>query len=77
MINPRGMTVTEWTDFMTQPLTGFSQPPRLDNPDEWQLWALLVVLSPRIAAMNPPNPLEFQNWLNWAERFNETVTLPS
>jgi hypothetical protein len=75
IIDPRGMTVTEWTDFMTQNLTGYSQPPRLDDPKEWQFWALLVAQSPRIAAFNPPNPLEFNDWRAWAERFNQTVDL--
>jgi len=77
IIDPRGLTVTQWTDFMTQNLTGFSQPPRLDDPSRWQMWALVVVQSPRIAAFNPPNPLEFADWLPWAERFNQTVALPT
>jgi hypothetical protein len=75
MIDPRGLTVTQWTDFMTLNLIGYSQPPRLDDPEEWQMWALLVVQSPRIASFNPPNPLEFRDWLQWAERFNQTVDL--
>lgn len=75
IIDPRGLTVTEWTDFMADELIGYSLPPRLDNPDEWQTWALVVSQSPRIAAFNPPNPLEYQNWLTWAERFNQTVAL--
>lgn len=75
MIDPRGMTVTQWTDFMAQNLTGYSQPPRLDDPGEWHMWALIVSQSPRIATFNPPNPLEFTDWRQWAERFNQTVTL--
>jgi hypothetical protein len=77
MIDPRGMNVTQWTDFMTQSLTGLSQPPRLDNPTDWQIWALTVNQSPRIATFNPPNPLEFTNWRQWAERFIQTVVLPT
>lgn len=77
MIDPRGLTVQQWTDFMATPLIGYSQPPRLDNPREWQAWALVVVQSPRIAATNPPNPLEFADWSQWAQRFNQTVDLPT
>jgi hypothetical protein len=75
IIDPRGMNVTQWTDFMTQNLIGYSQPPRLDVPSEWQIWALAVVQSPRIASSNPPNPLEFTDWRQWADRFNQTVAL--
>lgn len=77
MIDPHGLSVMQWTDFMTQNLTGFSEPPRLDNPDDWHVWALTVTLSPRIAAFNPPNPLQFSDWRQWAERFNQTVVLPT
>ncbi len=77
MIDPRGMNVQDWTDFMVQSLTGLSQPPRLDNPKKWQTWALVVCQSPRIAALNPPNPLFFVDWREWAERFNQTVDLPT
>lgn len=74
-INPRGLTVTEWTDAMTLQLTGLSIPPRLDDPDAWIGWALVVNQSPHIATFNPPNPYAFVDWHNWAERFNQTVIL--
>lgn len=77
ILDPRGLTVTEWTDFMADELTGFSAPPRLDDPDYWQEWALTVVQSPRIAVLNPPNPLEYREWREWAERFNQAVDLPT
>jgi hypothetical protein len=77
IIDPRGLSVIEWTDFMTDELSGFSTPPRLDDPQQWQGWALVVCQSPRIARFNPPNPYQYANWLEWAERFNQTVELPT
>lgn len=74
-IDPRGLAVTDWTDFMTTQLVGYSVPPRLDDPKSWQTWALVVCQSPRIAAFNPPNPLTFTDWRDWAERFNQAVVL--
>lgn len=74
-IDPRGLTVTQWTDAMTLQLTGMSQPPRLDSPTVWQQWALVVSQSPHIALFNPPNPLQYRDWREWAERFNQTVPL--
>lgn len=77
IIDPRGLTVIEWTDYMTDELVGFSAPPRLDDPAEWRTWALAVCQSPRIAAFNPPSPIHFRDWREWAERFNQTVDLPT
>ena len=74
-IDPRGLSVIEWTDFMAAELLGFSQPPRLDDPERWQMWALIVNQSPRIAKFNPPIPSEYTDWRDWAERFNQTVSL--
>ena len=74
-IDPRGLSVFEWTDFMATELLGRSLPPRLDDSDKWKGWALQVCQSPRIAAFNPPNPLQFDDWRQWAERFNQTVDL--
>lgn len=75
IINPIGLTVMQWTDAMTLELLGFSQPPRLDSPIQWQQWALAVSQSPRIARFNPPNPLQFADWRDWAARFNQSVDL--
>lgn len=77
VIDPRGLSVIEWTDYMNDSLLGFSLAPRLDHPDEWRGWALAVCQSPRISARNPPNPLQYDNWQEWAERFNQAVELPT
>jgi hypothetical protein len=77
IIDPRGLTVIEWTDYMADELVGFSLPPRLDDPEQWRMWALIVSQSPAVAAFNPPNPLQYLDWSEWAERFNQTVDLPT
>jgi hypothetical protein len=74
-IDPRGLDVIDWTDSMTLQLIGYSTPPRLDDEDYWQAWALVVVQSPRIAQFNPPNPFTFTDWREWAMRFNQSVAL--
>ena len=76
-IDPRYHTVIEWTDYMADELQGYSQPPRLDNAEHWQEWALTVIQSPRIAAFNPPQPFTFSDWREWAMRFNQAVPLNS
>lgn len=74
-IDPQGMTVTQWTDAMAIDLTGKATTPRLDAATHWQQWALVVCQAPRIARANPPNPLFFADWREWAVRFNESIDL--
>lgn len=74
-IDPRQLTITQWTDAMALQLSGYSAPPRLDAPEWWQGWALVVNQSPRIASFNPPSPYGFGDWREWAMRFNQAVDL--
>lgn len=74
-IDPRYLSVTQWTDAMRLQLEGRSAPPRLDDPNAWADWALIVVQAPRIAKMNPPDPRKFLDWRDWASRFNQAVPL--
>jgi hypothetical protein len=77
IIDPRGLTVIEWTDYMTDELVGFTTAPRLDVAEQWRMWALAVCQSPNLAAFSPPNPLQYEDWQEWAERFNQAVDLPT
>lgn len=74
-IDPRGMTVVEWTDFMAIPLFGYAKPSRLDDPAAWKEWALNVIQSPKINVFNPPDPRHFEDWQDWAFRFNQVVPI--
>lgn len=73
-IDPRFMTVQEWTDSMIYPLVGKSSPPRLDNPEAWKSWAMHVIQSARVSRMNPPDPRHFDDWREWAFRFNQAIS---
>lgn len=75
IIDPRHLDLIEWTDYMLDELTGYSTPPRLDDPEQWKAWALIVVQSPAIAVSNPPDPRHFDDWRDWAMRFQQAVTL--
>jgi hypothetical protein len=77
MIDPRGMTVFEWTDAMSINLdspNGAFVPALIDpeNPDEWRTWAAEVV---RALGSNAPDPAYFADWREWAMRFNNTTNL--
>lgn len=73
MIDPRGLSVTDWADSMHFVLAPYVLAPRLDNPLVWQNWGLQILQAPAISQKNPPNPLQFGNWQEWAMRFNQAV----
>jgi len=76
MIDPRGMSVTDWTDSMVYTLEQYGTVGRLDDPDRWQNWALGVVSLFKVGEQNPPNPLNYDNWQEWAFAFTRAVNLP-
>lgn len=75
MINPQGMTVTDWTDSMVYTLEKYGSVSRLNDPDQWQNWALGVVSFFEVGKQNPPNPLNYDNWQDWAFAFTQAVNL--
>lgn len=74
LVDPRGMNVVDWTDSMTFPLIDSVRPPKLEDPKAWKNWALEVIQAPNIAALNPPDPRFYEDWREWAVRFNETIS---
>jgi acetyl-CoA carboxylase carboxyltransferase component len=74
MINPDGMTAIEWTDQMSSYLPSVL-PMKINSENEWREWARHVLSFPEIARFTPPDPGQFTDWREWADRFNETVQL--
>ena len=72
-IDPRFMEVIEWTDKMTPSLLNYGDIGKLDDPDNWQNWARGVILINQQWQSVAPNPFEFQNWRDWAERFLQVI----
>ncbi len=75
-IDPRYMTVTEWADRMNLLVDPICLPERLDDPEEWQDWATNLMDSCTNEGQNIPDPYAYDNWMDWAERFNQVVELP-
>ena len=73
MIDPRHMSVLEWTDQMAATLP--FPVSRLLDTDEWRGWARNLIQYPQVSAFNPPDPEQFNDWQQWAERFNQVVEL--
>lgn len=74
-IYPRGLTVKQWCDFNVPLLAQYGQVPFLTVESEWQHWGEVISKNPGIAAFNPPNPRFFDDFYDWAERFNSAVPL--
>lgn len=69
-VDPRFMDVVEWADRMT-PIVNQKggDVGRLLHPEEWQDWARSVILNNQKWQATVPNPYQFKDWRDWAERF--------
>ncbi len=67
---PTGMTLPEWADRVSFDLSEYGVTSKIVG-DDWQGWAVQFLNNVDIGR-NLPNPYNFENWLEWAERFCET-----
>lgn len=74
-INPRNLAVKEWCDYNVPLLARYGQVPFLQDEAGWQQWGVSICKNPTIAGFNPPNPMFFNNFYDWAEQFNSAVPL--
>jgi hypothetical protein len=73
-VDPRYLEVIEWTDYMIPVLTQRgADVGRLESPDQWQEWARSVILSNNRYQATAPNPYQFYDWREWAERFLQVM----
>jgi len=76
MIDPRNIaSVSDWCDLMVQELSPVVLAPRLLDENEWRHWAVSIVSNPGIRQFQPPDPEFFDDWREWAIRFNQAVGL--
>ena len=69
-IDPRGMTVIEWSDRMVPELIkNGGDVGRLDDPTQWREWARSVILINNEWQGETPNTYQFDDWQDWAQRF--------
>lgn len=70
---PKHMEVMDWAAQVALDLDPYGSFGRLDNPDNWQNWAMQF-LNNTTLGRNFPNPYGFENWQDWAERFCQTLS---
>ena len=73
-IDPRFMTIVEWADRMV-PIVNQKggDVGRLDHPGQWKDWATSVILNNQKWQATVPNPNQFDDWRDWAERFLQVM----
>jgi hypothetical protein len=72
-IDPRNMEVMEWTDKMTPFLNTYGDVGKLEGPENWQNWAVGVILINQQWQSVAPNPYQYVDWREWAERFLQVI----
>ncbi len=75
VIDPRGLTVMDWTDSMALLLRDNTSAMKLQDPEKWREWASNLIGDPDFVGQNTPDPFQFDDWREWAMRFNSTVEL--
>lgn len=65
---PTYMGLRDWADQITLDFDVYGAFGRLDDIENWQNWAMqfLNIMSLK---ENFPNPYQFDDWREWAERF--------
>lgn len=65
---PTGMQLQDWADQVSLDLDSYGALGRLDDPNDWQNWAMQF-LNNTTLGRNLPLPYDFADWREWAERF--------
>lgn len=67
MIDPRGMTLRDWSDSVILAVGDTYGFGRLDDETLWKDWGVRF-LSASTSIQAPPDPYAFNDWREWAMR---------
>ena len=68
MIDPVNMSLTEWADAVMLTVADTWSFGKLDDENKWQDWAVGFVRAPSLAQRVLPDPYQFTDWRDWAQR---------
>lgn len=68
MIVPKGLSLQEWADAVIATTVVAEPLGRLDDESQWQDWAVGLVRAPGLVQRVLPDPYQFSDWREWAER---------
>lgn len=66
---PVNMGLLDWADQVAFGLDAALPVQKLMREDEWQDWAASIKTSLAADQKDIPNPYQFSDWKQWAERF--------
>lgn len=69
---PVGMRLLDWADQVCLDLDFSGPVGKLDFEENWQNWGAQFFNNASLGR-NIPNPYEFTDWKNWAERFCQSL----
>jgi hypothetical protein len=69
MIDPRGLEIHEWADFVIPLVSEYGTVGRLDIGADWKAWALQIASLTEMQKQGVPSPNEFADWKDWAYQF--------
>jgi hypothetical protein len=70
---PMYMGLSDWANQVTLDLDPYGSFGRLDDETNWQNWAMQFLNNTSLGR-NFPNPYDFEDWKEWAERFTQTLS---
>lgn len=66
---PTGMSLRDWADQIALDLDPYGALSRLQDENHWQDWGVQF-LNNTTLGRNLPNPYNFNDWKEWAERLS-------
>ena len=74
-IDPRIVdNVVDWADYMFPSIEDFGVAVRLMDERDWKNWASGLSTIASLASLGVPDAYQFDDWREWAMRFNEVIS---
>lgn len=74
VVIPYGMETRDWVDRTASNLARFVSVLKIQRGDEWRVWGSHVRQVLAVKGILTPDPDEFEDWTEWASRFNQIIS---
>lgn len=71
MIDPRGLTISEWADYIVPLVEPYGSVGKLMDSADWRAWATGIASLTEMQKQGVPSPNEFASWQDWAFQFSQ------
>ena len=72
-VDPRLTDTRDWLDYTGDNLSGLVRVMKVESGDQWREWGDYVRQVLRIRGILVPQPDQFNEWEEWAFRFNQAI----